>query len=63
MLHRSQDLLHLEIADDGRGTATVGGGAGLRGLADRLDVAGGSLRVDSDPAYGTIVVGEVPCGR
>jgi signal transduction histidine kinase len=63
VLHRSQDLLRLEITDDGRGTATVGGGAGLRGLADRLDVVGGSLHVDSDPAYGTIVVGEVPCGR
>ncbi len=64
VLHRSQDRLRLEVADDGRGTASVGGGgAGLRGIADRLDVAGGTLRVDSDPAHGTTVVGEVPCGR
>jgi signal transduction histidine kinase len=48
------------IADDGRGGAAVGTGSGLRGLADRLEAVGGSLRVESPPGGGTRVVAEVP---
>jgi signal transduction histidine kinase len=48
------------IADDGRGGATVGAGSGLRGLADRVDAVGGSLRVESPAGGGTRLVAEVP---
>ena len=48
------------IADDGRGGATVGAGSGLRGLADRVDAVGGSLRVESPAGGGTRLVAEIP---
>jgi signal transduction histidine kinase len=38
------------------------GGTGLRGLADRVDVLGGRLLIDSPPGGGTAIVAEVPCG-
>jgi len=52
--------LRVEVTDDGRGGADPAG-SGLRGLADRLDVLGGRLTVDSPPGGGTRVVAEVPC--
>jgi PAS domain S-box-containing protein len=50
----------VEVADDGVGGANLGGGSGLRGLADRVAVLDGSLRVESPPAGGTRVVAEIP---
>jgi signal transduction histidine kinase len=52
--------LHMEIADDGIGGARVGGGSGLRGLADRLAALGGALSVDSPPASGTRLMVDLP---
>ena len=34
-------LVRVEVADDGVGGADVGGGSGLRGLADRMEALGG----------------------
>jgi len=51
--------LILTVADDGCGGAEVSG-SGLRGLADRLEVVGGRLRVDSPPGAGTTVTARVP---
>jgi hypothetical protein len=45
-----------------RTAAQATGGTGLRGLADRVDVLGGRLLVDSPPGGGTRIVAEVPCG-
>jgi signal transduction histidine kinase len=53
-------LLHVTVADDGTGGADADG-TGLRGLADRLEARGGRLWVDSPPAGGTRVTGEIPC--
>lgn len=58
--------VRIEVRDDGRGGATAGlrpdgGGSGLRGIADRVDVLGGRLTVDSPPGGGTRIVAEVPC--
>ena len=50
----------LAIADDGRGGADPSRGSGLRGLADRVEALGGSLRLESPPRDGTRVVAEVP---
>ncbi|MEJ2867802.1 serine hydrolase [Actinomycetospora sp. OC33-EN08] len=59
---RLGDRLRVEIADDGVGGAQVGGGAGLRGIADRAGALGGSVTLDSVEGRGTGLVLEVPCG-
>ncbi len=53
--------LEIEVCDDGVGGARLGGGTGLSGIADRVDVLGGRLRVESRPGEGTVVRAEVPC--
>lgn len=57
--------LSFEVRDDGQGfdPAGVNGGAGLSGMADRLDTVGGRLRIDSVPGRGTVVTGSIPLGR
>jgi signal transduction histidine kinase len=54
--------LRFSVADDGRGfdprTATPG--AGLAGLRDRVETAGGQLEVVTAPGRGTTVAGAVP---
>jgi signal transduction histidine kinase len=51
----------VEIADDGVGGATMGGGSGLRGLADRVEALGGRLGVESPPGGGTRMRAQIPC--
>jgi signal transduction histidine kinase len=55
-------LFILEVADDGIGGATVGGGTGLRGLIDRVEALGGTLTVSSPLGRGTTLRVEFPCG-
>lgn len=50
----------VEIGDNGRGGASVSAGTGLRGLADRVEALGGTLRVQSDAGGGTAVRAELP---
>jgi PAS domain S-box-containing protein len=50
----------VQVADDGVGGADPGAGTGLRGLADRVAVLEGRLRIESPPAGGTRVVAEIP---
>jgi signal transduction histidine kinase len=52
--------LCVEIEDDGAGGADLGGGSGLRGLADRVGALDGELEVDSRPGRGTIVRARLP---
>jgi signal transduction histidine kinase len=54
--------LRVEVADDGRGGADLALGTGLRGLADRLALAGGRLGISSPPGGGTRITAELPCG-
>ncbi|WCN05175.1 sensor histidine kinase [Streptomyces sp. M92] len=58
---RDGDRLVVEVADDGVGGAAPAGGTGLRGLADRVAAAGGTLEVTSSPGRGTRVRAELPC--
>jgi signal transduction histidine kinase len=51
-----------EILDDGIGGADSERGAGLRGLADRVEALNGRLRVWSAAGSGTRVRAEIPCG-
>ncbi len=56
------ERLTFSVVDDGLGfdPAAVDGGSGIPGMADRLDAAGGTLRIESAPGRGTSVLGSVP---
>ncbi|MGZ8687044.1 MAG: sensor histidine kinase [Gaiellaceae bacterium] len=58
---RSNGSVLVEIVDDGVGGADESRGSGLRGLADRVEALGGSLRVWSPPGQGTRVRAVIPC--
>ncbi|MEU7984027.1 sensor domain-containing protein [Streptosporangium canum] len=60
-VRRADGRLHLVIADDGRGGARLGGGTGLRGLAQRAGSVDGTLDVDSPPGGPTTIRVELPC--
>jgi PAS domain S-box-containing protein len=51
--------LHVRVGDDGVGGA-LPDGSGLLGLADRLDVLDGQLRVESPSDGGTLVAADIP---
>ncbi|WP_240519522.1 sensor histidine kinase [Amycolatopsis antarctica] len=55
------DLLVLEVSDNGTGGADPAGGSGLTGLADRVDVVDGRLRLSSPRGGPTLVRVEIPC--
>lgn len=57
---RKDGLLQVEIADDGVGGAEASAGSGLRGLDDRVQAVGGTLRVDSPAGEGTRIIAEIP---
>jgi signal transduction histidine kinase len=58
---RQNGHLRIELRDDGVGGAHANGGAGLRGMADRVEAVGGRLVVSSPPGGGTGIVAELPC--
>jgi signal transduction histidine kinase len=51
----------VEVVDDGVGGANSEHGSGLRGLADRVEALGGTLRVWSPAGGGTRLRAEMPC--
>jgi signal transduction histidine kinase len=55
------ELLTVDVVDDGVGGAHVAKGHGLAGLADRLHSAGGELWVSSPEGGPTKLRAEVPC--
>ncbi|MEU1009740.1 sensor histidine kinase [Streptomyces sp. NPDC005890] len=58
------EQVRLTVTDDGRGTGTGGGagGTGLKGLAERLAAAGGSLTAGPAPRGGFTVTADLPAG-
>jgi signal transduction histidine kinase len=52
--------LRIAVSDDGIGGAMLGRGSGLRSLADRVDVLGGTMFVESPPGAGTTLTVELP---
>ncbi|MGH3875302.1 MAG: hypothetical protein ACRDSR_28045 [Pseudonocardiaceae bacterium] len=46
----------IEIIDDGRGGAQLGGGFGLISLHHRIEAVGGRLIVRSEPDEGTTLI-------
>ncbi len=67
-LERVEDRLMIEVADRGRGfdaqtvlgPAETASGFGLRGMRDRVELAGGSFRLASRAGDGTRVEVELP---
>ncbi|HEY1596015.1 MAG TPA: sensor histidine kinase [Thermoleophilaceae bacterium] len=58
---RDEDMLTVEVADDGVGGADPNGG-GLSGLRRRIEALDGTLRVASPPGGPTLIRAEMPCG-
>ncbi len=61
-------LIELSVRDQGRGFVTdkatpSAGGFGLFSIRQRLDLLGGSVRIESQPGKGTFVSLLVPCGQ
>jgi len=54
--------LRFEVSDDGRGfdPATITRGAGLAGIADRIDTIGGTTTITSTPGHGTAITATIP---
>jgi signal transduction histidine kinase len=59
---REGEALLVEVADDGVGGADPAKGTGLLGLADRVEMLGGRLEVDSPAGAGTTVRALIPLG-
>ncbi|MEW1777931.1 sensor domain-containing protein [Streptomyces sp. NPDC086777] len=57
---RADDRLLIQVRDDGRGGASLEGGSGMRGLADRLGAVDGLFVVDSPAGGPTTVTAELP---
>ena len=59
---RRDEVLAVEVSDDGRGGADASG-SGLTGLRRRVEALDGRLRVASPAGGPTIVAAEIPCVR
>jgi signal transduction histidine kinase len=59
---RGEGELCVEVIDDGIGGADPAKGTGLHGLADRVEMLGGRLEVDSPAGVGTTVRAVIPLG-
>ena len=61
-LARAAGHVTVSVTDDGAGfdTGSTTQGSGLRGIEDRLDALGGTVRIESSMGTGTTVGGSVP---
>ncbi|PWI07146.1 histidine kinase [Streptomyces sp. NWU339] len=57
---RADGRLLIQVEDDGRGGASLDGGTGMRGLADRLGAVDGLFVVESPEGGPTTVTAELP---
>ena len=60
-IEHADELLRIEVADDGVGGADPARGTGLRGVERRLGTFDGILAVSSPPGGPTMIAMEVPC--
>ncbi len=54
------EIVTIEVIDDGAGGADPAQGTGLRGLADRIAALDGTLAVESPAGAGTRILAEIP---
>ena len=66
-VHRENGSITATVADDGRGIslanrqeALAGGHIGLASCAERIEAAGGTMGIDTEPGAGTTVTIELP---
>ncbi|MHB9852910.1 sensor histidine kinase [Streptomyces sp. Tue6028] len=57
---RADDRLLIQVWDDGRGGASLDGGTGMAGLADRLGAVDGLFVIESPVGGPTVVTAELP---
>jgi signal transduction histidine kinase len=62
-LAKTAGTLNIEVVDNGVGGASIDRGTGIRGLLDRADVLGGSLRLDSPAGRGTNLQVQLPISQ
>lgn len=60
-VRRHRESLGVTLTDGGVGGASTSGGTGLLGVADRVEILGGTLAIDSPRGGPTAVRIEVPC--
>jgi signal transduction histidine kinase len=62
VLRRHENLLHVEITDDGVGGADEGGGSGLGGIRRRIEAHDGTFALVSPAGGPTTLTVSLPCG-
>jgi signal transduction histidine kinase len=60
-IRKDEDRLVVTVCDDGWGTDALAEPTALRGIRDRIDALGGTLRAESVRGQGTSVTAELPC--
>jgi signal transduction histidine kinase len=63
VIEREGDTFRIAAHDDGRGSVGSQDGFGLRGMRERLERAGGQLRIATGPGRGFDVTALLPTGR
>jgi signal transduction histidine kinase len=61
-VHTTQHTLTIEVSDDGPGGASEAAEGGLAGLRERVELAGGTFRLQSIRRVGTTVTAVLPIG-
>jgi signal transduction histidine kinase len=61
-IYERHEHLVVDVSDDGRGSAGLAAGEGVRAIKDRVEAVGGRLDVHSTVGAGTRVIAELPCG-
>jgi signal transduction histidine kinase len=63
VIERDGEAFRIEAHDDGRGSDGASGGFGLRGMRERVERAGGELRIATQPGRGFDVSAMLPIRR
>jgi signal transduction histidine kinase len=63
VIDRDGDAVRIRAHDDGRGSDRVPDGFGLRAMRERIEGAGGELRIATQPGAGFDVIALVPAGE
>ena len=61
-IERDGETLRIRAHDDGRGSDGANDGFGLRGMRERVESAGGELRIVTQPGRGFDVTALLPIG-
>jgi signal transduction histidine kinase/ligand-binding sensor domain-containing protein len=59
-IERSNDMIHVDVRDNGSGFQELNRGFGLSGMAERVRILQGTLSVKSDPGRGTTIFITIP---